>query len=379
MSEPATENKRGLKLMTVHGIDIRIDYSWFIIFALVLLSLSAGYFPQAYPDQPVYVYWLTGFFATLLFFFSVITHELAHSLMAIRSGIKIPEITLFIFGGMARLSEDARDPKTEFKIAIVGPLTSFALAALFGLVHYALRGNQPSIVVELFGYLSWINVALGIFNLLPGYPLDGGRVLRAIWWWKTGSVVEATRVASDWGKGLAIALMVLGGLQIFAGNLIGGVWMILIALFLRGIAEASYQDVAMRKTIEGARANDVMIRDVVTASPDMSLKRAIADRFLRYGYRAFPVMDEDRPLGVLSLANVKGLSEDEQEKKTVAQVMEPLNGQMTLQEDTLLTEALSRSGQNRLSHFLVMRDGRMIGMVTYTAMLRYMEVRRALA
>jgi Zn-dependent protease len=299
--------------------------------------------------------------------------------MAIRSGIHIPEITLFIFGGMARLSEDARDPKTEFKIAIVGPLTSFALAGVFGLIYYALRGIQPSIVVELFGYLSWINVALGIFNLLPGYPLDGGRVLRAIWWWKTGSVVDATRVASDWGKGLAIALIVLGGLQIFAGNLIGGVWIILIGLFLRGIAEASYQEVALRKTLEGARANDVMIRDVVTASPDMSLKRAISDRFLRYGYRGFPVTDDDQVVGLISLDNVKGLSEEEQEKKTVGQVMEPLNGAMTLKEETPVSEALRRSAQNRSSHFLVMRDGRMVGMVTYTGMLRYMQVRRALA
>ena len=379
MAEAAAENKRGIKLTTVRGIEIRIDYSWFIVFALVLLSLSAGYFPQAYPNQPVQVYWLTGFLATLLFFLSVITHELAHSLMAIRSGIHIPEITLFIFGGMARLSEDARDPKTEFKIAIVGPLTSFALAAVFGLIYYALRGIQPSIVVELFGYLSWINVALGIFNLLPGYPLDGGRVLRAIWWWKTGSVVDATRVASDWGKGLAIALMVLGGLQIFAGNLIGGVWIILIGLFLRGIAEASYQEVALRKTLEGARANDVMIRDVVTASPDMSLKRAISDRFLRYGYRGFPVTDDDQVVGLISLDNVKGLSEEEQEKKTVGQVMEPLNGAMTLKEETPVSEALRRSAQNRSSHFLVMRDGRMVGMVTYTGMLRYMQVRRALA
>ena len=379
MAEAAAENKRGIKLTTVRGIEIRIDYSWFIVFALVLLSLSAGYFPQAYPNQPVQVYWLTGFLATLLFFLSVITHELAHSLMAIRSGIHIPEITLFIFGGMARLSEDARDPKTEFKIAIVGPLTSFALAAVFGLIYYALRGIQPSIVVELFGYLSWINVALGIFNLLPGYPLDGGRVLRAIWWWKTGSVVDATRVASDWGKGLAIALIVLGGLQIFAGNLIGGVWIILIGLFLRGIAEASYQEVALRKTLEGARANDVMIRDVVTASPDMSLKRAISDRFLRYGYRGFPVTDDDQVVGLISLDNVKGLSEEEQEKKTVGQVMEPLNGAMTLKEETPVSEALRRSAQNRSSHFLVMRDGRMVGMVTYTGMLRYMEVRRALA
>src|SRR5690606_36178401 len=158
---------------------------------------SAGYFPKAYPGQATATYWTTGVLAALLFFFSVITHELAHSFMAIHSGIKIPEITLFIFGGLARLSEDAPDPKTEFKIAIVGPLTSFALAALFWVIQAVVRGDQPSIVVELFGYLAWINLALGVFNLLPGFPLDGGRVLRAFSWWRSGSMLEATRLASD--------------------------------------------------------------------------------------------------------------------------------------------------------------------------------------
>jgi Zn-dependent protease len=201
MAEAVAEKKRGLRLVKIGGIQITLDYSWFIVFALVLWSLSAGYFPQAYPGQSTQVYWTTGFLAALLFFFSVITHELSHSLMAIRSGIKIPEITLFIFGGMARLSEEAADVKTEFKIAIVGPLTSFALAFIFWLIQNFLRGDQPSIVVELFGYLAWINIALGVFNLLPGFPLDGGRVLRAFWWWKSGSMLDATRMASDWGKG----------------------------------------------------------------------------------------------------------------------------------------------------------------------------------
>lgn len=379
MAEAAAEERRGFKLITVRGIQIRIDYSWFFIFALVLVSLSAGYFPRAYPNQSLQVYWSVGLLATLLFFLSVILHELAHSFMAMRLGIRIPEITLFLFGGVSQLSEDASDPQSEFKIAVVGPLTSFALAVLFGLVYYLIRGEQPSIVVELFGYLSWINVALGIFNLLPGYPLDGGRVLRAVWWWKTGSVVEATRKASDWGKGLAIALMVLGGLQIFAGNLIGGVWIILIALFLRGIAEASYQEVAMRHAIEGTHIGDVMIQDVVAASPDMPVKRAISDLFLRHGYRGFPVTEDGRVLGVISLANVKALSDEEQEKKTVRDVMQPLSSEMTVGEKTPVSEVLKRSAQGRPTHFFVMRDDTMIGMVTHTRMLRYMEVRRALA
>ena len=164
----AVINKRaGIALFRVRDIEIRLDYSWFIVFALVLWSLSAGYFPQAYPDQPTSLYWMAGLLAAVLFFLSVITHELSHSFMAIRSGIKIPEITLFIFGGMARLSEEAGDPKTEFKIAIVGPITSLILALVFWLVRNTLSGDQPSILIEIFGYLAWINVALPVFSRIP--------------------------------------------------------------------------------------------------------------------------------------------------------------------------------------------------------------------
>jgi len=379
MAETETHKGRGLKVATIGGIQIRLDYSWFIVFALVLFSLSAGYFPRAYPGQTTGVYWTTGLIATLLFFFSVIAHELSHSFMAIRSGIKIPEITLFIFGGMARLSEDANDPKTEFKIAIVGPLASFALAFLFWLVRMSIRGEQPSIIVEMFGYLAWINVALGVFNLLPGYPLDGGRLLRSVWWWKTGSVLRATRVASDWGKGLAIALMIFGGLQIFAGGLIGGVWIILIGMFLRGMAEGTYQELALRKSIEGTRAEDVMIRDVVTAPPELTLRRLISDYFLRYGYRGFPVTENGNVLGVISLADVKDLTAEEHAEKKIVELMKPLSNEMLIRPETPLVEALSRMSSTGLGRVLVMRDNRMLGMVTYTGLLRFLEIRRALA
>jgi Zn-dependent protease len=315
MAEVVAEKKPGLKLMKVGGIQIILDYSWFIVFGLLLWSLSAGYFPLVYPGQTTQTYWMTGGLAALLFFISVITHELSHSFMAIRSGIKIPEITLFIFGGMARLSEEAGDPKTEFKIAIVGPLTSFALAFVFWILQNTLRNDQPSIIVEMFGYLSWINIALGIFNLIPGFPLDGGRVFRAFWWWKTGSMIKATRLASDIGKGFAVVLMILGGVQIFSGALIGGLWLIFIGMFLRGMAEAGYQELVLTKSLEGTRVQDVMIRDVVTAPFDLPLRQLIADYFLRYGYRGFPVTADGKVSGVISLANVKDLSSQEQAEK----------------------------------------------------------------
>ena len=378
MAAAHTETQTGVKLFTVRGIQIRLDYSWFIVFALVLWSLSAGYFPQAYPNQPTRVYWMAGLLAAVLFFLSVIAHELSHSFMAIRSGIRIPEITLFIFGGMARLSEDARDPKTELKIAIVGPLTSFALAAVFWLIRSGLTGDQPSILVEIFGYLAWINVALGAFNLLPGFPLDGGRVLRALWWWKTGSVMEATRVASNWGKGFAFALMIFGGLQIFAGSLIGGVWLIFIGMFLRGMAEGTYQELALRKSMEGTRAEDIMTRDVVTAAADLPIRQLISNFFLHYGYRGFPVTANGKVLGVISLSNVKDMSEDERADKTVGEAMTPLQREMTVAPETSVEEALKRMAEKNLGRLVVMRDDHMVGIITRTGLLRFLEIKRAL-
>ena len=378
MAEPNPEKKSGILLFSVRGIQIRLDYSWFIIFTLVIWSLSAGYFPRVYPDQSTQLYWVAGLIAALLFFASIVAHELSHSLAAIRSGINISEITLFIFGGVARLSEEAGDPKTEFKIAIVGPLTSFALALVFWLIQNALRGDQPSILVEVFGYLAWINIALGLFNLIPGFPLDGGRVFRAFWWWKTGSMLEATRAASDIGKGFAIVLMILGGVQIFSGALIGGLWFIFIGMFLRGMAEGGYQELVMRRSLEGTRVKDVMIRDVVTAAPDLSVKRIIADYFLRYGYRGFPVARDGKASGIISLANVKDLSEQQQAEKIVEQVMRPIDGALAITPETPLMEALKKMSQENTSRLLVMRGDRMIGMITQTGLLRFLEVKRAL-
>jgi Zn-dependent protease/CBS domain-containing protein len=379
MAERNPAKKSGVTLFSIGGIVVRLDYSWFIVFALVLFSLSLGYFPRAYPDQSMQTYWLTGLLATVLFFLSVITHELSHSLMALRSGIKIHEITLFIFGGMARLSEEASDPKTEFKIAAVGPLTSLVLAGLFWLIQTAARGDQPSILVEMFGYLAWVNVALAVFNLVPGFPLDGGRLFRAFWWWKTGSIVDATRVASDWGKGFAVALMIFGGLQIFTGSLVGGLWLIFIGMFLRGIAEASYQDLLTKKSLDGRRVEQVMTREVVSVSPELPVKSAIADYFLRYGYRGFPVRTNGRVSGIISLTHIKDLSAAEQDRKTVGEVMAPIDGEMVVTPETPLTEALRKMADENRGRLLVMDGECMVGMITQASVMRYLDIHKALA
>jgi Zn-dependent protease/CBS domain-containing protein len=368
----------GLRLMHIAGIQITIDLSWFLIFILVVFSLSAGYFPRQFPGQGMAVYWVAGVLATLLFFGSILVHELAHALMAMRAGIHIPEITLFIFGGVSRMSEEARDPKTEFTIAIVGPLTSFALALLFWGLNRGLAADQPSLVGTVCAYLAWINMAVGIFNLMPGFPLDGGRVLRAFLWHQYASLTRATRTASNVGQGFALLLMVFGAVQIFAGSLVGGLWLLFIGMFLRGMAKEGYQEVVLRQALAGVPVQDVMIRDVVSVPPDLSVNRLLPEYFLRYGYHGFPVTENGKVSGVVSLDEVRQVPEEARSATTVTQIMQPLSHATTIAPQASLTEALSKMGQAGIGRLLVMQDATMRGMITKTGLLRFLEIKQVL-
>ena len=369
---------RGITLFKIAGIRISLDFSWFIIFGLVLFALSAGYLPRAFPGQPPQTYWVAGLIATLLFFASVMLHELAHSLVAIHHGIDIPEITLFIFGGVSRLSQEPTDPKTEFKIAVVGPLTSFALAAAFGALALLLKGLEPSLVVVVIGYLAWINLALGVFNLIPGFPLDGGRLLRAFLWWKTGSLTRATKVAADFGKGFALAIMILGGLQIFAGALINGLWFIFIGMFLRGMSVQGYEELVIRKSLEGVHVDEVMVTEVVSVPPHLTVSQLIHDYFLHYAFRGFPVADNGRVLGVVSVAAVGRLPREEYDQRQVAEIMTPLSPDLLIDAKASLADALMKMSREEQDRLLVLSGGRLAGLVTKTGLLRFVQIKQVL-
>lgn len=371
--------RTGIPLFKIRGIQIRVDYSWFFIFLLVLWSLSMGYFPQMAPQQSVAAYWLAGFIATLLFFICLLTHELAHSLVAIRLGTHIPAITLFIFGGMAHLSEDPRDPKTELKIAAMGPFTSLLLAGIFWGLGVIFQSQLTDLSRHILGYLAWINLALAVFNLIPGFPLDGGRMFRAWWWWRTGSIQQATKIASNIGKGFAVCLIIVGALEIFSGFLLGGIWLIFIGMFLRGLAQAGYQQLLLKRSLAAARVKEMMIEDIVTIPSESRLKDAIQNFFLRYGYRGFPVIRNGSPVGLISLRQIVGIPETERERKTVDEVMIPAATSNQIAPDTTLEEALQKMTQENLGRLLVMDDGKkMAGMITRTGLLRYLEFKREL-
>lgn len=368
----------GLDLFRVFGIRIRLDWSWFLIFLLLLWSLSAGYLPTVQPGESPGFYWLMGLGAVVLFFGSLLLHELAHALVARAHGMEIPAITLFLFGGVSELRDEPRKPSWEFRIAVVGPLTSFALVGVFWGIHALLPESTNAVLMTVLHYLGWVNLALGVFNLLPGYPLDGGRLLRAFLWKRSGSLGRATRRAADVGKALAVGIIVLGGIEIFLGGLLGGLWLVLIGLFLRSSAEGGYQMLAMRRALDCCAVEAVMTRDPVTVRSDTTLRELVDSYILERGYRGFPVVDDGEPRGLITLSDVKAVPKEHWDEITVGERMHSLSSGVTVDHDAPLTDALERMQRSGTGRLLVMSDGKAEGMLSREGLLRFVQIRNVL-
>lgn len=370
---------RGISLFRLGGIEVRLDFTWFFIFILVLVGLATGYFPRFHPDYSTAAHWGASTVTTLLFFASIVLHELSHAWMAQAAGIPVPTITLFLFGGVSQMAEEPSDPATEFRVAAVGPLTSFGLALLFWGVHVALTPTAPPLISGIALYLAWINLALGVFNLLPGLPLDGGRILRAFAWWRTGSLRRGTRMAATAGKGIAIGLILLGGLEIFAGALVGGIWLILIGLFLRGTAELGYQNLVLLQSLEDVDVSEVAITDVITVPPQLSIQQLVDDYLLTKGYRSYPVVEDSNVRGVISIDALRHLGPDDRRSATVADHMVPISDDLEVRPDTPLADALKKLARAPVGRLLVRReDGSLVGMLTKEGLGRFLEIRQVL-
>ena len=369
-----------VELFKIAGVQVEIDFSWIVVFALVGWSLSAGYFPLRYPGHATGAYWLVGLAATILFFASVIGHELSHAALANRLGEKVNRITLFIFGGMAHLSCEPKSPADELKIAAVGPASSLAIAGFFWLIGRATRSVAGATLwPAMFSYLAFINVALAVFNLLPGFPLDGGRLLRAFLWQRSGNLRRSTARAADWGSGIAWALIGLGTLEIFEGGLIGGLWLIFIGLFLRSAATMSYQSVVIEQMLGEIRVADLMIRDPVSVAPDLRINDAVEKFFLHYGYTGFPVVNDGRTLGLLSLGHVRECPAAERAARTVDDVMVPIARNITISPDASISDALHQMAEADTGRLLVMEGDRLLGLITRSAIARFVQIRTQLS
>src|SRR5262249_2896581 len=367
---------RGVDLFRIAGVRIAIDWSWTVVFLLVLWSLSAGYFPRAHPGYPPLDYWAVGAIATILFFVSVLVHELSHALVANRSGQVVRRITLFIFGGVAHLTREPRDAGTELVIAAVGPLASLVLGGIFwGLAVWSAHVGAGALWIAMLEYLAFINAALGVFNLLPGFPLDGGRLLRGTLWWWWGDLRRATARATDWGSGIAFGLMALGIWQIFTGALIGGLWLVFIGMFLRGAARATYQSGLVEQVLGGAHGRDVMVRDPVVVPGDLTVRDAIDEHFVRHGFGGFPVGHDGEIEGLVSLRQLRDCPPADRSRRTVREIMRPAGAAVSVAASAPLGEALRRMGEADVGRLLVTDGGHIIGLITRTGIMRFIQLK----
>lgn len=390
-SSPAPEQPRtfthSMRIGSLFGIDICLDLSVIIIFALVVGILGGSVFPAWHPGWSTALCWLTGLGAGVLFFLSLLLHELAHSVVARGYGIPVPRITLFMFGGVSEMQEEPASPKKEFWIAIVGPAMSLFLGLFFSVLanmlappEFAelLMENQAAALASLsplptlLFWLGPVNFLLAIFNMVPGFPLDGGRVLRAAVWWASGNLELATRWASRGGRIFGWFLMIVGALEVLSGA-IQGLWLILIGWFLAGAATSSYTQLMVRRTLQGYRVGQVMRTHFETVDADVSVSRFIDDYLLKSSQRMWPVTDDGRLVGFASLEAIQDLAAAERESYRLRDVM-----QTDLEGMVLSPEADAMKAMERLSYrntpMAVVRHDEVVGLLSQEDVVKWLTL-----
>ena len=365
-----------VKLFDLLGFEIKIDASWLLIAALIVWSLASGYLPQVLPGLEQGVYLSLAVAAMLGLFASLILHELAHSLVARRYGLGIGGITLFLFGGVAELADEPESAGSEFWIAVAGPAMSFALAGGFGLL--ALATGAEGILGTLLAYLASINLILAVFNLLPAFPLDGGRVLRAWLWQRSGDMLEATRKASGAGTVLAAALMGYGVFSALAGGGIGGLWLVLIGFFVLSASRGTYQNLLMRDSLRGRRVAELMTPDPWTASPDMALTD-LADRvMLAHAVSFAPVVEQGVVIGQVDAGRMREVPRDAWPDTRVADIMAPLEEVDLVAPRTTAEDALKRLSDGTHRKLVVAEGRRLRGVLSLRDLTGHIAVVQAL-
>ncbi|MGD2067544.1 MAG: site-2 protease family protein [Gemmatimonadota bacterium] len=370
MDEASTLRRRrsgvGVHVGRIGGVDLDLDYSWFVLFFLILATFTGVVFPGYVPGLGRGTYLAMGAAGTLLFFLSLLAHELAHAFVALRKGIGVEGITLFIFGGMARTRSEASTPGDEFQIAGVGPVMSLALALAFQGVAVAAGGPETRPAVWAVAvHLAVLNLALALFNLLPGFPLDGGRLLRSLVWRVTGDLRRATRVATAAGRWLGWGVMALGAwVLLVGGQAVGGLWFIFIGWFLAQAAAASYEQLLLRIVLRDRVARDAMTQAPETVGPELKLDRLVHDYFMKRPYNSFPVTDDGIVIGLVTLSQVKRVPDGAWPETSVADVMTPLVDTLIVSPTSPMTEVLERMGENETRRVIVAQEWELRGIIT---------------
>jgi Zn-dependent protease/CBS domain-containing protein len=364
-----------IRLGRVAGIEIGLHYTWLFAVIFIAWSLAVGYFPSVVPGVGAGTYWALGVAAALLLFVSVLLHELSHSLVARSRGMTVDSITLFIFGGVSNLRSEAVVARDEFLVAVVGPVSSLVLAGIFWLISQTLPGDSP--LAALFSYLGFVNLLLGVFNLVPGFPLDGGRVLRSLVWGATGDMQRATLVAAYAGQAFGWLLIVWGFARLLSGDFFGGLWTAFIGWFLNSAAESMRQAQTQRQTFSGVRVASVMDPAPALAAGNLSVHDFVFEYVLQRGHRALPIVENGLLSGIVTLGDAKHLAQDAWSTTPVATIMTgaPLK---TVAPDAELSVAIALMAESGLHQLPVIQDGKVVGLLGRADIVRFLQLRQEL-
>ncbi len=362
------------------GIPIRIHWTLWLVFLLIAWSLADGYLPAVYPAFSVATDWAIGVVSAILLFVSVLLHELSHSYIAKKNGLPIARITLFFFGGVSEMSEEPKDARLEVRMAAAGPLTSFAIAGVLGALWYVSTiVSAPLPVIAVLGYNAVINVALGAFNLIPAFPLDGGRVLRGGLWGRSKNLLKATREATRVSEVLSL-LMIAAGLLlvVVTGNIFNGLWTIFLGWFIRSGAETSLKQTEITEALHGINVSDIMTRDLLTVSPEISVQNLVTDYFLIHPHGGYPVVRNDKLEGVVTMSSVRSIPAEKREVETVAQAMVPYERIVTISPNASAAEALQKIAEKNIGRLLVTDGDKILGVITRGDLMKTIRTRQDL-
>lgn len=366
-------------VFNIFGFEVRLDLTWFFLVALITWSLATGFFPSKYEDLSVLTYWLMGLSVAFGIFASIVLHEVSHSLVARRYGIPIRGITLFVFGGVAQMEDEPPSPQAEFAMAIAGPLMSIVIALVFyGLSRLAQAIDLHISLFAVLRYLAIMNGALAIFNIVPAFPLDGGRLLRSAIWNSKGNLLLATRISSRIGSAFGFALIAFGVVNLFMGSFVGGMWWFLIGLFLNNAARSSYQQVLYRNALEGVKVSRFMKTDLVTVPRGLTIEQFVEDYVYKYHHKLYPVVERGKLLGCVTVKLVKTVPRAEWGMRTVGDLVEHCSKENMVDPDTDAKKVLLKMKQAGTSRLMVVKDAKLVGIIALKDLLEFISLRSEL-
>lgn len=365
MASPSQLHKSSLYLFKIFGFEIRLDWSWFFLAILITWTLAAGYFPENFPGLSKKYYWIMGIVGAIGLFLSIIFHELAHSLVGRAYGIRMSGITLFIFGGVAEMRDAPENPKSEFLMSFAGPLFSIIFGFIFlFFFKFGTHHHWPIGINGVISYLATINFVVGIFNLLPGFPLDGGRIIRSLLWWWKKDLRWATLIACRSGAGLGFAMILLGIILMIEGGIIAGLWMFLLGFFLQHISSLSYQDMLISEFFRGETIKKYVKINPISVQEDMSIQDLVEHYFYKYYHKLYPVTKNNLLIGCISFNEIKQIPKEKWRKLTVKEVMQPCSKENVIDAETEVTQVLRLMQSERISRLIVTENQQLYGTIT---------------